>query len=68
MKKDHLHDPDTIASYYPFPFDKRKTGAKFCQCEMDANLIWVAPECQGTVGLAHLYCDTFGRWAYFQRR
>jgi hypothetical protein len=33
-----------------------KTGAIF----LDANLIWVAPECHDAGGLACLYCGTFG--------
>jgi hypothetical protein len=27
---------------------KRKTGASFCRCGMDANPLWVAPECRDT--------------------
>jgi hypothetical protein len=40
---------------------KRKTDANF----LDANLIWVAPECQDTGELACLYRGTFGLKAYF---
>jgi hypothetical protein len=46
-------------------FKKRKIGVKFCQCEIDANLIWVAPECRDIAGLARLYRGTFGERAYF---
>jgi hypothetical protein len=45
-------------------FKKGKIGAIF----LDANLIWVAPECHNTGGLACLYHDIFGQNAYFQKR
>jgi hypothetical protein len=46
-------------------FWKKGKKSKFLSCEMDANLIRVAPECQDTAGLARSYCGTFGQWAYF---
>jgi hypothetical protein len=47
----YSRDPDTTASYCPFFLLKiGKTCAKF----IDANLIWVTPECHGT-GRACLY-------------
>jgi hypothetical protein len=48
-------------------FKKTKIDVNFYQCEMDANLIRVAPECQDTGGLDRLYRGTFGRWTYFQK-
>jgi hypothetical protein len=39
-----------------------------CKCFLDANLIWVAPECWDIVGLACLYRGTFGRSACSQKQ
>jgi hypothetical protein len=33
---------------------------------MDANLIWVSPECQVTARLARLYHGSFGQWHTFR--
>jgi hypothetical protein len=57
MKTCYSHNPDTSASYYSFFLMKKgKIGAKV----LDANLIWVAPECHDIGGLACLYRGTFG--------
>jgi hypothetical protein len=34
---------------------------------LDADLIWVAPECYDIGRLAYLYCDTLGHSAYSQK-
>jgi hypothetical protein len=38
------------------------------QIFLDANLIWVAPECLDTGGLSYLDHGTFGRSASSQKR
>jgi hypothetical protein len=50
-------DIDTMASYYPFFLLEEK--GKQVQNFLDANLIWVAPKCHDTGGLAYLYHGTF---------
>jgi hypothetical protein len=47
-----------VADFQIFQKKKRKTSATFCQCEIDANLIWVVMKCWDTGGLASLYCVT----------
>jgi hypothetical protein len=47
---------------------KKKNGAFFCRCEMDANLIPIAPKCWDADELTCLHRDTFGRWACFHKR
>jgi hypothetical protein len=57
LKIGYSSDPNITASDCPlFLLKRRKTGANF----LDANLIWVAPECRDTGGLAYLYSGTFG--------
>jgi hypothetical protein len=65
MKTGYSCDPNTTTSYCPFfLLKRRKVGANF----LDANLIWVAPECRDIGGLAYVYRGTFGRSAYSQKQ
>jgi hypothetical protein len=66
MRTGYLCDPDTTASYCLFFLlkEKRRQVQKF----LDANLIRVAHECRHADGLAYLYCGTFVRNAYSQKR
>jgi hypothetical protein len=56
MKIGYSLDLDTTA--YNCPFFLLKTG-KTCANFLDANVIWVSPECHDIGGLTFLYHGTF---------
>jgi hypothetical protein len=65
MRTCYSCDPDTTTRYCPLFLLKEKE--KQVQIFLDANLIWVAPECRNACGLSCLYRGTFGRNAYSQK-